>query len=214
MKKLTKLIFSCAAVAAVTAALGTAALAEEVKVVGNNLSGTYDTETGILNLTDGYVSDAEGDQTILVLKPDATIADVKDADIAYVNQAGDVATIARFADLADGTYTVRVGGGATIFEGTFTIGDDEPNPPTPGDIIIIGDVNLDGDIDSTDATWVLESLVNNRTLDAKNAKAAYTRTGGNGRVAAQDSANILKYSAALGEEAVANVGAEVTYTAE
>ena len=144
MKKLTKIIFSCAAVAAVTAALGTAALA------AGELAPEYSAEAGTVTIA--YES-ANEQHTVIIVPKGWT---GQDADkIEYVDQDGDAFTVLPVNALADGTYEVRVGGtDGTIKQGEFTVGE-----PTPGSDRLLGDVQEDGAIDGLDVSKTVNHVV-------------------------------------------------------
>ncbi len=150
MKKFTKLFLSCAAVAAVTAAVATSAMAATVT---GNLAGTYDEETGKLTLTTA-VSDTA---TVLVIKGTNTTSVTAD-DVLYIDQTadgsfGEMGLKGASAGLDDGTYTVMVGSYDdddvfSVTTGKFVLGD-------AGEEIKLGNVNGDSSLDSDDATCIL-----------------------------------------------------------
>ncbi|MCH5209338.1 MAG: dockerin type I repeat-containing protein [Oscillospiraceae bacterium] len=188
MKKFTKLFLSCAAVAAVTAAVATSAMAASVT---GDVEGTYDETTGNLKLTTEF---AAKDATILVLAPKTNVKEVKDTDILYINQVAD----GKFGEMGlmgsptdDGTYTVMVGSyvddNFVVKTGTFTIG-------SAGEEILVGDADGNNRITAGDATVVLQYSAGDKTKikDEDFNKAAYC--DGNNRITAGDATEILKYT--------------------
>lgn len=170
MKKFTKLFLSCAAMAAVTAAVATTAMAAP------SLTATYDeTNTnGTLALKYNDVT-LTGETTVLV-STEALTANITDDKILYIDQAaagafGTEENGARVvglrkpeapaaqdgeaaAYLPDNTYYVYVGykpenGDFAILNTTFTVGE------VAGEEITIGDINNDGELDGKDATGIL-----------------------------------------------------------
>lgn len=209
MKKFTKLIFSCAAVAALSAAIGTAALAAPGDVTGTitgDITGTYDVATKTITITD-YESTGE-QATMLVLNKDAT--QVADADIEAIDQAAKIESIPLgIENPAAGTkdtYYIRIGGSnGEIRMATLTIST-EGDTPTPGNKVLIGNVDQAEDdvtaegaanveaITTNDASWVIQSTVDTRTLEGESVKAADTNgTVDQGKVTPSDAANILSY---------------------
>ncbi len=164
MKKFTKLFLSCAAVAAVTAAVATSAMAAEM-----TLSAKYNepTDETAATTTVTITCDSEDEvQTLLILKPSYDKTSVKVADILQIDQKDSSITTATIPVLDEnnddekGTYTVLVGGtSGNIYAGTFSIGGEE---------ITIGDVNGDGDVKANDANAILWSTVSKDADKIKN----------------------------------------------
>ena len=158
MKKFSKLFLSCAAVAALTAAVATSAMADTVDVTGD-VTGTYDTETGKLAITAPTDMDADSQATLLVYEG-AAATEVTADSVVGIDQAADAAfTKNGLKDKpqvpAEGNteYTVKLGyyadGTFTVKTGTLTLGEVE------GVEITIGNVNNDTDIDALDANAIL-----------------------------------------------------------
>lgn len=170
MKKFTKLFLSCAAVAAVTAAVATSAMAAEM-----TLSAKYNepTDETAATTTVTITCDSEDEvQTLLILKPSYDKTSVKVADILQIDQQDSSITTATIPVLDEdnddekGTYTVLVGGtSGNIYAGTFSIG---------GTQVLIGDANQDNDVTNNDARLILQ-------VNSKLEGAQYT---GNGELAA------------------------------
>ena len=159
MKKFSKLFLSCAAVAALTAAVATSAMADTVDVTGD-VTGTYDTETGKLAITAPTDMDADSQATLLVYDAAAAATEVTAGSVVGIDQAANAAFAKNgLKDKpqvpADGNtqYTVKLGyyadGAFTVKTGTLTLGEVE------GVEIVIGNVNNDTDIDALDANAIL-----------------------------------------------------------
>ena len=161
MKKFTKLFLSCAAVAAVTAAVATSAMAAD-----KDLTASYETDatTGLGKVTITCASE-DATKTLLILKPGATRTDVKTTDILQIDQKDGAITEAvipaldKTKDEDRGTYTVLVGGtSGDIYVGTFSIGGTE---------ITLGNVDFSADgITPTDASLILQQAVGKGVLDS------------------------------------------------
>lgn len=163
MKKFTKLFLSCAAVAAVTAAVATSAMAAE-----KTLTASYATNatTGLGEVT--ITCDSTDDmQTLLILKPNASKDDIKTEDILQIDQAAKItkATISALNEETDkGKYTVLVGGtSGDIYVGSFKIG-------SAG--VIIGDADLNEDISLADATAIIQYKLKGKELSEEALLAA------------------------------------------
>ena len=165
MKKFTKLFLSCAAVAALTAAVATSAMAVDLE---GEVAGTY--ENGVLTLTGSEVSDT-GNSTILVFGPNATAVAVDGSDILFIDQVddgdfGDMGVkggaLAEPEDHQD-TYQVWVGttvdGTFKVLKSTFKLGTASGEPG------VMGDVDPFEGIDANDATYVLYYAANERDAD-------------------------------------------------
>ena len=162
MKKFTKLFLSCAAVAAVTAAVATSAMAAD-----KTLTASYETDatTGLGKVT--ITCDSQDTtKTLLVLKPGSDKTAVKTTDILQIDQKDGAITEAVIPALDEtkeadkGTYTVLVGGtSGDIYVGTFTIG------ATP---VLIGDADQDKFVDASDATAILKYNID--VIDSTNEK--------------------------------------------
>ena len=163
MKKFTKLFLSCAAVAAVTAAVATSAMAAE-----KTLTASYDKNatTGLGEVTITCAS-KDDMKTLLILKPGAKRDDIKPGeDILQIDQAAEItkATIPALNESKDssnpdkGTYTVLMGGtSGDIYVGTFDIG------ATP---YIVGDADGDKTVTIGDAQEIAAWLVKSESDQA------------------------------------------------
>ena len=189
MKKFTKLFLSCAAVAAVTAAVATSAMAADVT---GDLAGTY--TDGKLSLTTEFT----GTTTVLVLAPGTNSTSVDAAtDILYIDQVengvlGEMGIKGAPTEEANpGTYTVMAGSyneneEFVVKTGTFRLG---------GSDQLLGDADSSGIINGADATEIIKHSVELVKLTGDNLQAA--DADDSGIVNGADATEIVKYSVEL-----------------
>ena len=174
MKKFSKLFLSCAAVAAVTAAVATSAMAAGISATYAPADATHETATLTIDAS-GYTA---AQKTLLVLKPGKTLETVKvsEGDVLQIDQqdGNDTITVALPKDLADGKYTVYMGGDGgdgQVYSTNFKVGtgtDEE---------YIVGDSNSDGKIRTGDANAILWYTVDDKAVDGKSFNVGETVTG-------------------------------------
>lgn len=209
MKKFSKLFLSCAAVAAVTAAVATSAMA------AGEISAKYTpAETGATTASLKIETKYDADQKTLLIVPSSVSLDKVTADdVVQIDQNAEIVDVVLPAKLKDGTYTVYMGGDGKIHETTFHVG--------AGEEILVGDVNQDPlhMIDGTDAVLVLKHSV------ADPGDADYL-TGAKFQAAAQcnalndtiadgiDATVILKYSVGSEDSDLATTGVGKTITVD
>jgi hypothetical protein len=154
-KSLTKLIVSGAAVMTVAAAMAVSASAATTYDIADGA------ETGTITngLTPAVASGAQA--TILV--QDKAKSATEEGAILFIDQQAYDGTTNPWATitvkaLADGTYTVKVGGeGVTAASEDFTVG-----TTASGETVLLGDVvGNDGAVTNTDATVILRYTVKN-----------------------------------------------------
>lgn len=189
MKKFTKLFLSCAAVAAVTAAVATSAMAAE-----KTLTATYNEPAeGATTTTVTIQCDSKDDlKTLLILKPGVDRTSITDPQnqILQIDQTGTIATatVPVLDEETDkGTYKVYMGGSSgDIYVGSFSIGGTE---------ILVGDADGNTRITPNDSVVILQYIAGDKTKisDENFDKAAYA--DGNTRITPNDSVEILKYIA-------------------
>ena len=155
MKKFSKLFLSCAAVAAVTAAVATSAMA------AGEVSATYTpAETGAttasLKITTKYTADQK---TLLIVPSSVSLDKVTADDVVQIDQNAEIVDVVLPADLKDGTYTVYMGGDGQVYSDTFRVGAGK---------VLIGDANQDGYVEAADATAILKYNINK--IDKTNDK--------------------------------------------
>lgn len=196
MKKFSKLFLSCAAVAAVTAAVATSAMAAD-----KTLTASYSVDKGGQTATLTINCASQDDiKTLLVLKPSTDKTNITQDKICQIDQAADIATVKlpvydKTSETEKGTYTVLMGGtSGDIYEGTFTIG---------GRTIVVGNVNLEvdkvGRINAADASAVLTHAVSKPGAEGYLTGAAFQAAAqcnklGDTRANAVDAGFILQYA--------------------
>lgn len=160
MKKFTKLFLSCTAVAAITAALATSAMAADPVALksSNGIEGTYDTETGVVSLTTLPNAD-DAIKTVLVLKPSEVSASdtgitVVAENIIGIDQTAELTEVkldASKVNTENNNYTVLVGGSSgKVYTATFGAG---------GAGLLMGDVDFSEEVDLDDALAVIQHSV-------------------------------------------------------
>ena len=179
MKKFSKLFLSCAAVAAVTAAVATSAMA------AGEVSATYTpAETGAttasLKITTKYTADQK---TLLIVPSSVSLDKVTADDVVQIDQNAEIVDVVLPADLKDGTYTVYMGGDGQVYSDTFRVGAGK---------VLIGDADQDGFVDGGDATTILKYNVGSVELVGDGQAAADADQ--DGFVDGGDATTILKYN--------------------
>lgn len=159
-KSIQKVLATCTAVAALTATMGTAALAADLTYENNTLTG-YDVPAG---MEDKQV-------TILVVPHDAT--EVTDENIFFIDQnKGGSFVVKPKVDsnnvLADGKYDVRIGGegiaATDIVITEFEIKDGKLAGDSPIVKYILGDVNNDQKINAADINEIVAHILEYKEL--------------------------------------------------
>ncbi len=174
MKKFSKLFLSCAAVAAVTAAVATSAMA------AGEISAEYSAETASLKITTKYTADQK---TLLIVPSSVSLDKVTADDVVQIDQNAEIVDVALPADLKDGKYTVYMGGDGQVYSDTFRVGAGK---------VLIGDANQDGYVEAADATAILKYNINKYTFKDNGEEAADANQ--DGYVEAADATAILKYN--------------------
>lgn len=152
MKKFSKLFLSCAAVAAVTAAVATSAMA------AGEISATYTAagENATAKLTidaSGYTADQK---TLLIVPSSVSLDKVTDGDVVQIDQNAEIVDVVLPADLKDGKYTVYMGGDGQVYSTNFKVGN--------ASSVLVGDVTQDEEIDLSDATAIVNHFVKIETV--------------------------------------------------
>lgn len=160
MKKFSKLFLSCAAVAAVTAAVATSAMAAE------EISATYTAagENATAKLTidaSGYTADQK---TLLIVPSSVSLDKVTDGDVVQIDQNAEIVDVVLPADLKDGKYTVYMGGDGQVYSTNFNVGNVSS--------VLIGDVNQDDEVTLADATEIILDYVGTKEITNADAKVA------------------------------------------
>lgn len=191
MKKFSKLFLSCAAVAAVTAAVATSAMA------AGEISATYTpAETGAttasLKITTKYTADQK---TLLIVPSSVSLDKVTADDVVQIDQNAEIVDVVLPADLKDGTYTVYMGGDGQVYSDTFRVGAGK---------VLIGDADQDGFVDGGDATTILKYNVGSVELVGDGQAAADADQ--DGFVDGGDATAILKYNVGVVDSSTEKIG--------
>ena len=191
MKKFSKLFLSCAAVAAVTAAVATSAMA------AGEVSATYTpAETGAttasLKITTKYTADQK---TLLIVPSSVSLDKVTADDVVQIDQNAEIVDVVLPADLKDGTYTVYMGGDGQVYSDTFRVGAGK---------VLIGDADQNGFVDGGDATTILKYNVGSVELVGDGQAAADADQ--DGFVNGGDATAILKYNVGVVDSSTEKIG--------
>lgn len=191
MKKFSKLFLSCAAVAAVTAAVATSAMA------AGEVSATYTpAETGAttasLKITTKYTADQK---TLLIVPSSVSLDKVTADDVVQIDQNAEIVDVVLPPDLKDGTYTVYMGGDGQVYSDTFRVGAGK---------VLIGDADQDGFVDGGDATTILKYNVGSVELVGDGQAAADADQ--DGFVDGGDATAILKYNVGVVDSSTEKIG--------
>ena len=173
MKNLKKVLAVMTAVASLCMS-ATAFAAEGSVSSSQDLAGTYDVATNVLNITNNNNVLADSETTILVLTGELTddeAANVTEGKIMYINQQNTTTDGKNFTGmglklpagsetLGVGSYPVKVGcynattGGFEIKNATLEVTDGGASIK-----IKWGDINLSGAVDVNDASTILDSMI-------------------------------------------------------
>ena len=196
MKKFSKLFLSCAAVAAVTAAVATSAMAAGISATYAPADATHETATLTIDAS-GYTA---AQKTLLVLKPGKTLETVKvsEGDVLQIDQqdGNDTITVALPKDLADGKYTVYMGGDGQVYSTNFKVGN--------ASSVLVGDVNQDTKINLSDATGVVQHAMKVKAITVADALIA-ADANDDSKINLSDATCIVKYSVKM-TDGIGNVG--------
>ena len=179
MKKFSKLFLSCAAVAAVTAAVATSAMAAG-EVTAEYTPAETGATTASLKITTNYTADQK---TLLIVPSSVSLDKVTADDVVQIDQNAEIVDVVLPANLKDGTYTVYMGGDGQVYSDTFRVGAGK---------VLIGDANQDGYVEAADATAILKYNINKYTFKDNGEEAADANQ--DGYVEAADATAILKYN--------------------
>ena len=191
MKKFSKLFLSCAAVAAVTAAVATSAMA------AGEISAKYTpAETGATTASLKIETKYDADQKTLLIVPSSVSLDKVTADdVVQIDQNAEIVDVVLPAKLKDGTYTVYMGGDGQVYSDTFRVGAGK---------VLIGDADQDGFVDGGDATTILKYNVGSVKLVGDGQAAADADQ--DGFVDGGDATAILKYNVGVVDSSTEKIG--------
>ena len=192
MKKFSKLFLSCAAVAAVTAAVATSAMA------AGEVSATYTpAETGAttasLKITTKYTADQK---TLLIVPSSVSLDKVTADDVVQIDQNAEIVDVVLPAKLKDGTYTVYMGGDGQVYSTNFKVGN--------ASSVLVGDVNQDTKINLSDATGVVQHAMKVKAITDADALIA-ADANDDSKINLSDATCIVKYSVKM-TDGIGNVG--------
>jgi len=177
MKKFSKLFLSCAAVAAVTAAVATSAMA------AGEISAEYSAETA-------------DQKTLLIVPSSVSLDKVTADDVVQIDQNAEIVDVALPADLKDGKYTVYMGGDGQVYSTNFKVGN--------ASSVLVGDVNQDTKINLSDATGVVQHAMKVKAITDADALIA-ADANDDSKINLSDATCIVKYSVKM-TDGIGNVG--------
>ena len=192
MKKFSKLFLSCAAVAAVTAAVATSAMAAEEISATYTAAGENETTAKLTIDASGYTADQK---TLLIVPSSVSLDKVTADDVVQIDQNAEIVDVVLPADLKDGTYTVYMGGDGQVYSDTFRVGAGK---------VLIGDADQDGFVDGGDATTILKYNVGSVELVGDGQAAADADQ--DGFVDGGDATAILKYNVGVVDSSTEKIG--------
>ena len=171
-KSLTKLITSCAAVAAVATAMAVSASAA-----------TYEEGVVTTGITSAAADGAQA--TVLVYKADSADTEATADTILYIDQQAKAeglwSTLA--LTLEDGKYVIKMGGeGADVASEVLTVGDV---------VTGTGDIDDTGTVDVMDAVAIVNNIMGTQTFTDE--QKALADTDSNGVVDVMDAVNVVSF---------------------
>lgn len=192
MKKFSKLFLSCAAVAAVTAAVATSAMA------AGEISAKYTpAETGATTASLKIETKYDADQKTLLIVPSSVSLDKVTADdVVQIDQNAEIVDVVLPAKLKDGTYTVYMGGDGQVYSTNFKVGN--------ASSVLVGDVNQDTKISLSDATGVVQHAMKVKAITDADALIA-ADANDDSKINLSDATCIVKYSVKM-TDGIGNVG--------
>ena len=191
MKKFSKLFLSCAAVAAVTAAVATSAMAAG-EVTATYTPAADGATTASLKIETKYDADQK---TLLIVPSSVSLDKVSAGDVVQIDQNAEIVDVVLPADLDDGVYTVYMGGDGQVYSDTFRVGAGK---------VFIGDADQDGFVDGGDATTILKYNVGSVELVGDGQAAADADQ--DGFVDGGDATAILKYNVGVVDSSTEKIG--------
>lgn len=193
MKKFSKLFLSCAAVAAVTAAVATSAMAAGEISATYTAAGENETTAKLTIDASGYTADQK---TLLIVPSSVSLDKVTAGDVVQIDQNAEIVDVVLPANLKDGKYTVYMGGDGQVYSTNFKVGN--------ASSVLVGDATQDDSIDLDDATAVVKHYMEMNTLTGDALIAA--DANGDESVDLDDATCIVKYYMEL--DGAGNVGQE------
>lgn len=232
--KLRKILAASAVVAVMTTALAVSAMADVTSFASTTLDYV---DTNSDNVKDSVTityadtnpeKPSAGPYTILIVKRTGTEGETELAtptgdttttvdgvtttvpgNIKQIDESTTAFTSVTVGELGEGTYEVRIGGDGTVRWGTFTV--EAAGSEDDTQKVLVGDVNGDGNITSSDATEILcatvdlESCIDKTELNDAYYAAAYCN--GDSAVTSSDATEVLCATVDLDHNA--NIGTEI-----
>lgn len=192
MKKFSKLFLSCAAVAAVTAAVATSAMAAGISAT-YTAAGENETTAKLTIDASGYTADQK---TLLIVPSSVSLDKVTAGDVVQIDQNAEIVDVVLPADLKDGTYTVYMGGDGQVYSTNFKVGN--------ASSVLVGDVNQDTKINLSDATGVVQHAMKVKAITDADALIA-ADANDDSKINLSDATCIVKYSVKM-TDGIGNVG--------
>lgn len=192
MKKFSKLFLSCAAVAAVTAAVATSAMAAG-EVTAEYTPAETGATTASLKITTNYTADQK---TLLIVPSSVSLDKVTGDDVVQIDQNAEIVDVVLPANLKDGTYTVYMGGDGQVYSTNFKVGN--------ASSVLVGDVNQDTKINLSDATGVVQHAMKVKAITDADALIA-ADANDDSKINLSDATCIVKYSVKM-TDGIGNVG--------
>ena len=193
MKKFSKLFLSCAAVAAVTAAVATSAMAAGEISATYTAAGENETTAKLTIDASGYTADQK---TLLIVPSSVSLDKVTAGDVVQIDQNAEIVDVVLPADLKDGKYTVYMGGDGQVYSTNFNVGNVSS--------VLIGDVNQDTKINLSDATGVVQHAMKVKAITDADALIA-ADANDDSKINLSDATCIVKYSVKM-TDGIGNVG--------
>lgn len=193
MKKFSKLFLSCAAVAAVTAAVATSAMAAGEVSATYTAAGENETTAKLTIDASGYTADQK---TLLIVPSSVSLDKVTAGDVVQIDQNAEIVDVVLPADLKDGKYTVYMGGDGQVYSTNFKVGN--------ASSVLVGDVNQDTKINLSDATGVVQHAMKVKAITDADALIA-ADANDDSKINLSDATCIVKYSVKM-TDGIGNVG--------
>lgn len=193
MKKFSKLFLSCAAVAAVTAAVATSAMAAGEISATYTAAGENETTAKLTIDASGYTADQK---TLLIVPSSVSLDKVTAGDVVQIDQNAEIVDVVLPADLKDGKYTVYMGGDGQVYSTNFKVGN--------ASSVLVGDVNQDTKINLLDATGVVQHAMKVKAITDADALIA-ADANDDSKINLSDATCIVKYSVKM-TDGIGNVG--------
>lgn len=193
MKKFSKLFLSCAAVAAVTAAVATSAMAAGEISATYTAAGENETTAKLTIDASGYTADQK---TLLIVPSSVSLDKVTAGDVVQIDQNAEIVDVVLPAKLDDGVYTVYMGGDGQVYSTNFKVGN--------ASSVLVGDVNQDTKINLSDATGVVQHAMKVKAITDADALIA-ADANDDSKINLSDATCIVKYSVKM-TDGIGNVG--------